>query len=82
MFTYVKAYVGVIAEFDTLGNIYPKCVEWEDGQKFIIDKILDICPAPSLKVGGAGIRYKVRIRNKEAFLWYENGLWFVEKKYC
>lgn len=80
MYVCTKAYVCVMAEFDVDGNILPKCVEWEDGQRFIIDKILDIRQAPSLKVGGAGIRYRVRIRGKETFLWYEDGLWFVERK--
>ena len=80
MYVCTKAYVCVMAEFDVDGNILPKCVEWEDGQRFIIDKILDIRQAPSLKVGGAGIRYRVRIRGKETFLWYGDGLWFVERK--
>ena len=75
-----KKYVGVVAEFCPDGRILPKYVEWEDGQKFVIDRILDIRQAPSLKVGGAGIRYYVRIGGKETYLWYEDGLWFVESK--
>jgi hypothetical protein len=45
-----------------------------------VDKVLDIRPAPSLKGGGHGIRYKCRINGHDTFIWLEDDLWFVEEK--
>ena len=73
-----KKYVSVIAKFDTDGRIVPLTVLWEDGRKFEIDRILDVRRAASLKAGGVGIRYTVRIGRSETFLFYEDDKWFVE----
>ena len=73
-----KVYVDVVVKFDIVGNIFPLSITWKDGRTFQVDRLLDIRPAASLKVGGAGIRYKCRIQNKETFLFYEEGRWFVE----
>ena len=35
--------------------------------------------APSLKGGGLGMRYTVKIRGKEVYLFEDAGRWFVEK---
>ena len=75
-----KVYVDVTAKFATTGDIIPLSIQWEDGRRFDIDRVLDICPAASLKAGGAGIRYKCRIRNKETYLYLEENKWFVEGK--
>ena len=75
-----KVFVDVIAKFDIVGNIFPLSIYWEDGRKFEVDRLLDVRPAASLKAGGAGMRYKVRVCNKETFLFYEEGKWFVEGK--
>jgi len=53
-------------------------VFWEDGRVFEIDRVLDMRPGVSLKVGGQGIRYVCRILNKEVCLYYEEPKWFVE----
>lgn len=76
----IKQYVSVITEFKSDGEILPKEVIWDDGTKYEIDKILDIRPCASLKVGGAGIRYKCRIQNIETYLFLEETRWFVEAK--
>lgn len=73
-----KKYVSVIAKFDTDGRVVPLTVLWEDGRKFEIDRILDVRRAASLKAGGVGIRYTVRIGRSETFLFYEDDKWFVE----
>jgi hypothetical protein len=36
--------------------------------------------ASSIKVGGQGFRYTCGIQGKEAFLFLEEGRWFVEGK--
>lgn len=73
-----KVYVDVTAKFVTTGDIIPHFIQWEDGRKFEIDRVLDIRPAASLKAGGVGIRYKFRIRGQEANLYLEENKWFVE----
>ena len=56
-----KKYVEVTAKFDVDGTVVPLEIQWEDGTKFEIDRILDIRRAASLKAGGAGIGYTCRI---------------------
>ena len=57
----------------------PLSIEWTDGRTFEIDEVEDVRQAASLKVGGAGIRYTIRIGEITTFLWYENPCWFVEE---
>ena len=75
-----RKYVEVTAKFDVDGTVVPIEIQWEDGTKFEIDRILDIRRAASLKAGGAGIRYTCRIRGRVKYLWLEESRWFVEAK--
>lgn len=77
-----KVYVSVMARFDADGNIAPVSLTWEDGRVYLIDRILDVRRAASLKAGGQGIRYTCRILGKERYLYYESPHWFVEGKDC
>ena len=74
----MKQYVSVTASFDSDGNILPLCINWEDGRRFAIDRVIDVRYAASLKAGGAGIRYTCRIRNHEKYLFLEENRWFIE----
>lgn len=58
--------------------VIPTLIRWEDGRKFAVDRVLDVRQAASLKVGGAGMRYTIRVRGKETFLFREQYRWFVE----
>ena len=63
------------------GDMVPTAITWEDGTIYLIDRVLDVRRAASLKAGGQGMRYTVRIRGKERYLWYDLGdkpHWFVE----
>ena len=75
-----KVYVEVTAVFDPEGNLRPQFIRWEDGTVYEIDRVLHVCRAASLKAGGAGIRYTVRIQNRETYLFLEEtaGLWSGE----
>ena len=75
-----KIVVEVVARFDTAGGLTPLWMGWEDGRRFGIDRVLDVRRAASLKAGGVGIRYTVRISGKERYLWFEDmaNIWFVE----
>ncbi len=75
-----KVYVQVAAVFSESGRIVPRALVFEDGVRYAIDRILDVRPAASLKVGGIGIRYRVRIGNHETHLFLEDNRWFVEAK--
>lgn len=75
-----KVFVNVLARYNTEGEIVPVSVTWEDGRTFPVDRVLEMRPAASLKVGGAGLRYRVRIGRSETYLFLEENRWFVEAK--
>ena len=75
-----KVYVEVTARFDTDGRITPLSLTREDGTVFEIGRVLDCRRAASLKAGGIGMRYTVRIGNQQSYLYYEDPRWFVEAK--
>ena len=77
---FVKKYVQVTADFDTLGNIIPLRIIWDKNTVYKIEKITNICNAASLKAGGAGIRYTCVIDGKMTHLFLEQRRWFVEAK--
>lgn len=75
-----KVYVAVSARFDLNGGLTPVTITWEDGHEYGIDRVLDVRRAASLKAGGAGVRYTVRIGRSETFLFREEDRWFVERR--
>lgn len=74
-----KTYVGVLTEFDENGKKIPMKIYFNN-TVYNIDRVLDMKKSVSLKVGGIGERYTIRICGKETFLFFENGKWFVEEK--
>ena len=75
-----KHYVQVLSRTDEDGYITPVSITWEDGRTFDIDRVLDCRQAASLKVGGTGTRYLVRIGHTTTYLFHEDPRWFVEEK--
>ncbi len=75
-----KVYVAVTAHFDTEGNMTPLSLVWEDGTTYVIDRVVDRRRAASLKAGGTGIRYTIRVNGKQSYLYYEDPRWFAEAK--
>jgi hypothetical protein len=76
-----KVYVGVEAVFSPEGRLMPRAILWPDGRRFPIDRVLEIRRAPSLKAGGAGVRYRCRIQHQERYLFLEEDQrWFVEQE--
>ncbi|MBO5859272.1 MAG: hypothetical protein J6R20_05800 [Clostridia bacterium] len=75
---YRKVYVDVILRQDKMGSTRPLRVIWEDGRVYEVERLLYICRAASMKVGGYGMRYTVQICGKETYLFEEDGRWFVE----
>ena len=85
----IKVYVAVKTDFAADGTMLPREITWEDGERFEIDRVLDIRQAAAMKAGGQGDRYTVRIRGKQSYLFFERGTnltgnnigrWFVERK--
>ena len=62
------------------GAVKPLSVEWEDGRRFEVDRLLDVRRAAATKAGGQGMRYTVRISGHETYLFEDNGRWFVEAR--
>ena len=75
-----KRYVKVTSVTDEDGAVMPVSVTWEDGRVYEIDRVLDRRRAASLKVGGTGMRYVVRIGNATTYLFHEDPRWYVEEK--
>ena len=79
-----KVYVDVNENRLKDGKLIPLSFVWEDGRRYEIDGVIDIRQAASLKAGGIGLRYTVRVRNREAFMFLEEEMgthkWFMERK--
>ena len=75
-----KVYVAVKARFEPDGRLIPLSVTWEDEVEYLIDRVLERKRAASLKAGGTGLRYRVRIGSRETYLFLEEDKWFVERR--
>lgn len=85
----IKVYVDVELSVRQDGYMTPKSLVWEDGRKYIIDKVTDIRQAAAMKAGGQGDRYTIIINGKQSYLFFERstnlsgnviGRWFVERR--
>lgn len=75
-----RVYVEVAAVFTPEGQIMPRQIRWEDGTLFAIDRVVDIRKAAATKAGGCGLRYTIRIRGQQTYLFLDEDRWFVESK--
>jgi hypothetical protein len=75
-----KHYVEVIADTDTDGNVMPVAIIWDDGRRYDIDRVMESRPTCSLKTGGKGMRYTIRLGGRFKYLFYEGPRWFVEAR--
>lgn len=77
---FCRTFVAVTAVFGEGGSISPLSLRLH-GKEYGIDRVLTQCHAAALKAGGEGIRYTVRIRGRETFLFLDGQhRWFVEEK--
>ena|GEM_PF-1986569 len=84
-----KEFVDVCCLYSSAdGSITPTSFFRDDGSEHSIDKVLDVCRAASLRIGGAGIRYTVRTylpeedRSVIIFLFLDDKYWFIERSCC
>ncbi|WP_312158821.1 hypothetical protein [Oscillibacter sp.] len=75
-----KKYVPVIVRFEAEGRLRPLVIEFDEGHRYPVDRVLDVRRAACERVGGVGDRYTCRIQGQESYLWFEKGRWFVEEK--
>jgi len=84
-----KVYVQVVADFNTDGVMLPRILIWENGEKYLIDRVVDIRQAAARKAGGQGDRYTIEVRGQISYLFFERvpqltgnviGRWVVERK--
>ena len=84
-----KVYVQVNADFNIDGMMLPRVLTWEDGEKYVVDRVVDIRQAAARKAGGQGDRYTIEVRGQISYLFFERvpqltgnviGRWFVERK--
>ena len=75
----VKKYVPVLVHFDESGKMRPVMIEFDEGHRYEIQKIVDVRRAAAA-VGGVGDRYTIRINGRDSYLWFEKGRWFVAAK--
>ena len=74
----IKTYLPVATLHHPDGKIEPLWLIWKNGKKYEV-KTLDSAPRPSLKAGGAGIRYKVEVLGKPRYIFLEETRFFVEE---
>ncbi len=82
MAKYEKVYVAMYLQIDEDGKTKPVALEWTDGTRFNIDRIIDERTAPPIYTGGTFTRkYKVRIRGRDKVIYFDmlSKRWFVEK---
>lgn len=82
MINYEKVYVSVYLKINLNGIMKPVAVEWTDGKRFEIEKVIDERNAPPKHTGGVLTRkYKVIINGKEKIIYLDKqtNRWFVEK---
>lgn len=69
---YKKVYSEIIARFLPDGYVKPLSMIWDNGivpRRLEIDRVIEVRKGASLKAGGIGLRYLVRIGGKERILW-------------
>ncbi len=85
----IKVYVKVGVVFREDGMMLPRSLTWEDGRKYMIDRVLGVRPACAQRAGGQGDRYTVMVGGQQRYLFFEHstepgdqnvGRWFIERK--
>ncbi len=84
---YEKVYVKVHAVFDADGQMLPRSFIWTDGEKHVIERVIDCKPAVAMRAGGQGDRFTIVVNGCESYLFFERnpkpkgqmqGKWFIE----
>ena len=74
--------VAMVLNVDADGKMKPVEIEWVNGRRYEISKILDKKNAPPRHVGsGMTVRYRILVQGRERELYHEQftNRWFMEK---
>ena len=80
---YEKIYVGMFLYVDPDGNEKPVALEWTDGERYPISRVIDKRAAPPAHVGSSyTVRYAVLMQGREKVIYHEtfSNQWFIEKR--
>ena len=75
----VKIHLKVIADHGVNGTVTPLSILWTDDNRYAIDNVLDARPVASLKSGGTGMRYTVKIDGNQVYLFCDEDRWYIEQ---
>ena len=74
--------ISVICKLDKNGKVTPLNIIWENPDEtesiFEIDKVIAIDKKASLKGGGMGLRYTLKIKGQVKYIWLDGYFWFIE----
>lgn len=78
---YKKVPVDVLVRHSTSGKQKPAAILYDDGQTYEIEKVTDCFFAKAAKIGGEmALRYTIRVKGRETYLFEKDGIFFVEAK--
>lgn len=78
---YKKVPVDVLVRHSTSGKQKPVAILYEDGQTYEIEKITACFVAKVSKIGDEmALRYTIRVRGQETYLFEKEGIFFVQAK--
>lgn len=75
-----RTYVGVGAVADVHGRVRPLWVDWTDGRRFLVDKVVSSRPYRPPGTGSGGTRFVIQTGDTQTQLFYEDPKWYVESK--
>ena len=73
-----KVFVDVLIQYTTEGGKVPLGIQWEDGRRSSIDRVIDVRKTASLMAEGKGLRYTCRVKGKQLYLYSEEDSWYIE----
>jgi len=63
-----------------IGDVIPDGFWWKDGTKYEIDRVNGWERASSVRAGIIGMRYSIRVRDRETYIYRDDDLWFMESR--
>ena len=73
-----KVFLCVRCSCSPEGDVEPTSFVWINGRRYDVDRVLDRRRAPSLLVGGKGVRYTCRVMDRTLYLFRDGDRWYAE----
>jgi len=75
-----KVLVRVAAVCYAIGDVVPYAFRWDNNKCYEIDDVMGWERAASVRAGIIGMRYAIRVRDRETYLYRDDDLWFMERR--